>query len=166
MGLETREDFIQASPPLVFAYISDVRRHIEWSGAVEHGLERIEVLTDGPVGFGTRWRSDGRNLTGKLNHDESVVTEFDPPRRFGFDTQFELSGARVTFAHRYDLTPENGGTRLSYTLVRATPRNLRALLLLLSFLTVRRLTARRVVSSGFASLKAAVERLAAEQAPA
>lgn len=164
MAQDTRREFLSAPPNLVFDYIVDVKRHIEWSGAVELGLHRIEVLTNGPVGPGTRWQSDGRNFTGELNHDESTVTAFDPPHRFGFDTQFALKGAKLTFSHRYDLAAENGGTRLVYSLVKAKPRNLIGALFILYVATVKRATAKRVVSNGFEALKAAVERMASEEA--
>jgi uncharacterized protein YndB with AHSA1/START domain len=159
MALETHTEVIQASPAIIFTYLADVSRHLEWSGSVEHGLDQIEVLTPGPVGMGTRWRSAGRNYTGQLNRDESTVTEFEPPRRFGFVTRFELNGAKMTFHHRYDLTSQNGGTRVVYSMVSIKPRNLNALLLLLSLTTTKRTTAKRVIGSGVEALKLSIERL-------
>jgi hypothetical protein len=159
MALETRVVVILARPEVVFAYLADVSRHLEWSGSVEHGLDQIEVLTPAPVGVGTRWRSTGRNYTGQLNRDESTVTEFEPPHRFGFVTRFELKGARVSFHHRYGLTGQNGSTRLVYSMVSIRPHNVKALFLLLTLITAKHTAAKRVIDSGLEALKASVERL-------
>src|SRR5207249_277252 len=113
MALEKRTGLIAAPVPSVFAYLTNVTKHSEWSGSVEHGLAEIEVLTPGPIKLGSRWRSAGRNYTNNLNRDESEVTEFEEGRRFGFVTRFELNGAKVAFHHRYDFTAEGGGTRLT-----------------------------------------------------
>jgi uncharacterized protein YndB with AHSA1/START domain len=158
MALEKRTGWIDAPLASVFQYVTDVTKHSEWSGSVEHGLQEIEVLTPGAIKSGSRWRSVGRNFTENLNRDESTVTEFDANRRFGFVTRFELRGAKVAFHHRYDFAPEREGTRLTYSLESAMPRNVKGLLFILKMATARRSTGKEVLNSGFAALAAALKR--------
>jgi uncharacterized protein YndB with AHSA1/START domain len=165
MALDTLSGFVKAPPAAVFNYIADVKRHVEWSGSVDLGLDRIEVLTDGPIGKGTRFRSAGRNITSNLNRDESEVTEFEPGRRFGFETNFELNGAKATFTHRYEVSPEKDGTRLVYTMVGAKPHNAKALLLMAVLLTIQRPTAKKVTRSGFDALLKKLDEVMADQQP-
>jgi uncharacterized protein YndB with AHSA1/START domain len=94
---------IQASPETVFAYISDLTRHPEWAS----DPVKIAAITTGPVGIGSRYRSEAQShgITFKA---ELTVTEYDPPRRFGF------SGSDTTgnFLHEFALTPQQNGTHL------------------------------------------------------
>ncbi|MGY6501876.1 MAG: SRPBCC family protein [Acidimicrobiales bacterium] len=61
----------------VFAYLSDFTNTAEW----DPGIVESELLGDGPIGLGSRYRvvssTAGRELT--LIYE---VTEWDPPNRF------------------------------------------------------------------------------------
>jgi len=83
---------VAAPPEVVFAVASDLRRASDYV----RGIVRLDVLTDGPVGVGTRFRV-AREVFGKEVGQELVFTRFDPPRGYrvtcraqGFDCAFEL----------------------------------------------------------------------------
>lgn len=65
---------IDASPEAVFAMISD----IENSADRVEGIEKIEMLTDGPVGVGTKWR-ETRVMMKKEAVEEMEITAFERP---------------------------------------------------------------------------------------
>lgn len=68
---------VEAPAEIVFVKASD----IEGSPVHQPKIKRIEVLTQGPVGIGTRW-----NETRAMGKKEATVTleitEFDPPRSY------------------------------------------------------------------------------------
>jgi uncharacterized membrane protein len=64
----------------VFAYLDDLARHGEWQDAIVS----TRVLTEGPVGVGTR-AVDTRRIGGSRTQDSTYeVVEHDPPRRSAF----------------------------------------------------------------------------------
>ena len=64
----------------VFAYLDDLARHGEWQEAIVS----TRVLTDGPVGVGTR-AVDTRRVGGSRTQDSTYeIVEHDPPRRAVF----------------------------------------------------------------------------------
>jgi uncharacterized protein YndB with AHSA1/START domain len=91
--------------PEVFAYLSDLTRHGEWSPT---GL-RVEPIAPGPVAVGGRYRSFGFNL-GRQFENQLEITEFEPPKRFGFRAQTQI-GSRL-FRHTFVLTPTAAGVRV------------------------------------------------------
>lgn len=58
----------------VFEIITD----LEGSAETIRGIEEAEVLTDGPIGVGTRWR-ETRVMFGKRATEEMEITAFEPP---------------------------------------------------------------------------------------
>lgn len=91
---------IQCSPDHAFAYLSDLRSELDWNPA----CQRMEKLTDGPVGAGTRFR-------GKWKGGPTVeveIVDFEPPRQW---TAHNGGPVEVTFTAR--LEPAPGGTRLT-----------------------------------------------------
>ena len=68
---------IGAPQAAVFHLFADVKR------AAEHlsGVVRVEKLTDGPVGKGTRFR-ETRVFFKKEATEELEITGFDPPRSY------------------------------------------------------------------------------------
>jgi uncharacterized protein YndB with AHSA1/START domain len=90
----------------VFAYVSDLRRHGEWSPTEL----RIESLEPGrPIGLGGRYRSVGFNL-GRPFANQLEIIDFEPPKRFGFRAQTTI--ASVYFEHTFVLTPTAAGVRV------------------------------------------------------
>lgn len=89
----------------VFAYLSDLTRHGEWSPT----KLRVESLTPGPVAVGGRYRSFGFNL-GRQFENQLEVTEYQPSVRFGFKAQTTIPG--VYFRHTFVITPAGAGSRV------------------------------------------------------
>src|ERR1700693_857579 len=97
---------IDRPAPEVFAYLSDLTRHGEWSPT---GL-RVESIAPGrPVAVGARYRSFGFNL-GRQFENQLEITELEPPKRFGFTAQTQI-GSRL-FRHTFVLTPTAAGVRV------------------------------------------------------
>ena len=95
---------INAKPETVFAYVSDLTEHAEWSA----NPLKVEALSANPIGVGSAYRSSAtvRNLTFTA---ELRVTEYQAPTRFGFSGQ-DSTGK---FSHRFTLTPINSGTQVT-----------------------------------------------------
>lgn len=68
---------INAAPQAVFAIATD------FSGAPQRisGIKRVEMLTPGPVGLGTRFR-ETRIMFGKEASETMEVVEFEPGRSY------------------------------------------------------------------------------------
>ena len=74
---------IRGSQQDVFDAISDLENAADRIKAIN----KVEVLTEGPVGKGTRWR-ETRTMFGKECTEEMEITEFDSPNgyRVGADS--------------------------------------------------------------------------------
>lgn len=68
---------INASPEAVFSVSADIERWPE----VINGVERTEVLTEGPVGAGTKFH-ETRVMMKKEVTEVMAITSFDPPREY------------------------------------------------------------------------------------
>lgn len=117
MPVISKRIIIQKPVERVFEYLTDVEKHVEWSGTLSFGLERINKLTDGPLEVGSRFRS-----VGKLSHragveDNSTVTELEPNERLAWETVSEGAGQENTFRWAYTLRPRGDATNLTYTLL-------------------------------------------------
>jgi carbon monoxide dehydrogenase subunit G len=110
---------ISAPPERVFAVISDFARAAERI----RGIDRVEMLTPGPVGIGTRFR-ETRTMFGRPASEEMTVASFDPPR--GYQLLAESHGSR--YETEFDLSPVEGGTQLRMRF-RALPQTLLAKIL-------------------------------------
>ena len=104
MASVTVNKTIRAAPERVFAIATDLPNIAE----TVSGIESVEVLTEGPVGVGTRWR-ETRKMYGKTATEEMRVTGFEPPRSFVVEA--ESNGAHYTTEFRFE--PEGLGTRLT-----------------------------------------------------
>ena len=78
-------------------------------------ITKMEMLTDGPVGLGTRFR-ETRMMFGREATEEMEVVEFEPPSRFRLHA--ESHGSRYRTEYRY--TEADGGTDLEM-IFEATP---------------------------------------------
>ncbi len=94
---------IDAKPEVVFAYVSDLTKHPEWSG----GHLEIEALTSGPVAVGNQYRSHGEVATEKNRLNELRVTGYEPPTRFAFVAKDPDFGE---VSHVFTFTPQAGWT--------------------------------------------------------
>jgi uncharacterized protein YndB with AHSA1/START domain len=70
----TRE--IPASASEVWEIFTDLGGRGSWLSEVE----RVEIITDGPFGQGTRWRETRVDSRGQQVTEELVVTAMDPPK--------------------------------------------------------------------------------------
>jgi hypothetical protein len=77
MGQIIVETTITAEPERVFAALSDFPHAAERIP----GITAIEMLTDGPVGIGTRFR-ETRRMFGKEATEAMEVTAFEPGRSY------------------------------------------------------------------------------------
>lgn len=75
------------------------------------GIQRIEVLGDGTVGPGTRFR-ETRMMFGKEHTEELEIGSFDPPH--GYSVTGGSCGARIETVFRF--APAAGGTRVTMDL--------------------------------------------------
>ncbi len=103
---------IAAPPERVFEISTDLRH------AAEHvrGITRLEVLTDGPIGVGTRFR-ETRIVLEREATEEMEVTAFDPPRSY----TVEAESCGTHFASTFTFEPVDGGTEVRLVF-RAEPR--------------------------------------------
>ncbi|HYF11542.1 MAG TPA: SRPBCC family protein [Actinomycetota bacterium] len=112
----------KAPPDAVFDTIVDLRAHLEWSGerAASDTFKLLDLdAPEGPALVGTEFTSSGAADNGTF-HDRSVVSEASRPGVFVIDTDSRLDRKRgetwhVHFTHRYDVEPEGGGSRITYT---------------------------------------------------
>ncbi len=92
---------ISAPPEEVFAYLSDLEKHPEWSHCME-----IKKTSEGPVGVGTTYQSKGKNF-GITANETVEVTEHRPSERFAWQTTGAMG---MKFGWSFDLSPQEGGT--------------------------------------------------------
>ena len=97
------EKRIAAPAADVFAKLTDLASASETISAIR----RIEILTDGPVTVGTRFR-ETRVMFGREATEEMEISALDPPRRFAL--RAESCGCR--FQSEFRLEPAGGGTRV------------------------------------------------------
>jgi hypothetical protein len=75
--------------------------------AAEHvrGIEKIELLTPGPVGVGTQWR-ETRKMMGKESTETLEITEFDRPRSYAVGCE----SCGCYFETTFNFAPAGNGT--------------------------------------------------------
>ena len=99
---------INAQPEVVFAYVSDLTRHPEWSG----GRLKIEAVSTGPVAVGSEYISHGDVAGQKDRPNELRVTQYQPPSRFAFVAKDPGFGE---VSHEFTFKPQAGGTLMERT---------------------------------------------------
>jgi carbon monoxide dehydrogenase subunit G len=107
------ETYVRSTPDRAFAVFTD----LEAVGDRLSAIEEIELLTDGPIRVGTRWK-ETRELMGQSATEEMEIVEFDAPRRLV--AQAESYGTRYTT--QFEFEPEGAGTRIRVTF-RAEPQS-------------------------------------------
>jgi uncharacterized protein YndB with AHSA1/START domain len=100
--IETAVD-IARSPAEVFAVVTDVAHHPDWSS----GVERVNDLSDVPIRPGTTWTQLSRIL-GREFEVHAKVIGLVPERRFEYSVD---QPARIEMLWRLQPTPE--GTHLT-----------------------------------------------------
>lgn len=98
-----------ASPPReTFALVSDIPNAAKNISAIT----RIEMLTQGPVGQGTRWR-ETRLMMKKEASETMEIVAFDPPR--GYDVTAASHGARYRTTIRVEAAGSGSQVTMSFS---------------------------------------------------
>lgn len=142
----TVESVIAAPLETVFQLMTDIPR---WPRTIT-AIERVDVLTDGPVAVGTRFR-ETRRMFGREATEEMTVSELTPPTRFVL-TAFNHGTA---YRAEHSLAPTNGGTRLTLTF-EGIPKTLGARLLMPLGLMMKG-TVKKQLAADLADIKRAAE---------
>ena len=100
MAVISNSVVIRCTPEQAFDYLSDLRSELEWNPT----CERMEKVTDGPVGPGTRFRAKWK-LSPLV---ELKIVEYDRPRRWTAH-----NGGPLEVTMTVQLEPVSDGTRLS-----------------------------------------------------
>ena len=136
---------VNANPEEVFAYVSDISRHGEWSA----NPLTVEEASEGPVAVGKKYRTLAQFMGGEVEADVEV-TEYEPNSLFAFKLK-DSSGAHV---HEFKLTPQGEGTAVE----RKRTSDL-AFMMSLAFRTFGELfIGRPGMNKSFAALKANLEK--------
>jgi polyketide cyclase/dehydrase/lipid transport protein len=154
----------KARPEAVYDVLADLRTHLEWGGARQRRDFRLLSLDASrePATVGTAFSSTGAiPMSTRRWEDRSTVTVADRPRTFEFTTEGKAGEHRAMSAryrHRYEISPEAGGSRVTYTLTQVTISNP---MLRLALPGIRQLTWRMAIpmlaSRGLRNLSALAE---------
>ncbi|MGE3809490.1 MAG: SRPBCC family protein [Gemmataceae bacterium] len=98
---------VEAEPQMVFEACTDFASLAQRV----KGIEKVEMLTDGPVGVGTRFR-ETRIMFGKEATEEMEVTAFEPGK--GFTLEANSCGCRFISHHSFQA--EGKGTQLTLSI--------------------------------------------------
>jgi hypothetical protein len=129
---------IARSPEEVFDFMSDLRSERSWNPAVE----KIEKITDGPIGVGTRYMA-------KWKRSPEVIVEcthYDRPNGWT-----NINGGSLEIESVFTLVPTRSGTRLTNDFT-VRPHGLTTL-----FLPVIVSTMRRQFRTNLTELKRVIE---------
>ncbi len=98
--------------PEVFAYVTDVRKAVNWAGM----LEEVIVFSKGPVRVGTKGVNRMR-LLWKRAEVGWIITVLEPDRTF----TVKSTGGPIDGIYYYRFKPDDNGTILKLT-VEVAPR--------------------------------------------
>jgi len=99
-------EWVARSPKDVFQFVTESAN----APKVNDSVVRMEPLTDGPVGAGTRYR-ETRMINGKEQQAELEVVAFEDRSRYS--VRNETQGIETVY--EYEFSPENDGTRIDLT---------------------------------------------------
>lgn len=106
MGKLIVSTFVAAPLDAVFAIYTDLAKAAERIPEIT----ALEILTDGPVGKGTRWR-ETRLMFKKEAVEEMEITSFDAPKTY----TVEANSHGQRFETLFEFHEEEGGTRVTWT---------------------------------------------------
>jgi uncharacterized protein YndB with AHSA1/START domain len=146
---------IAAPPDRVFTLFTDLRN----APSRVKGITALEVLTDGPIGKGTRFR-ETRTMFGRSCTETLEITGFDPPRSYTVAANSGGCLCQTEFSFR----PDADGTAVEF-IFSATAQTFMAKLMSPLFRLMAS-TCRKAVERDMADLKAVAEGGAPGAAPA
>lgn len=156
MGLHCSTDrHIAAPPEALWALVSDLDR---WAGTIS-AIRRVEKLTDGPLGPGTRFR-ETRVMFGREATEVMTVDDFQPPHRMTFLA--ESHGSKYFSEIRFE--PDAGGTRATIAF-RAEPQSVGAKVMGVLMGPMMKGSIIKAFDADLADMQRAVEEGAAQPAP-
>ena len=112
---------IDAKPEVVWPWVADLERHVDWSPKPY----RIEWLEGEPNAVGSRFHSTGVIPGDKHHENEGRVTENQPHARFAIRS----TDPQGEYAHTYTLMPNGEGTDVTHRLEFVEMHGLAAVLL-------------------------------------
>ena len=146
--MQVRVSSVVAAPPeTTFAVAVAIAHWPDIIGAIE----RVEVLTPGPVTVGTRFR-ETRTMFGRSTTQEMTVAELDPPRRLVLTAHNH--GTNYRAEHLFE--PAGNGTRLTLTFVGQPQSMLARIFSPIGYMMLG--TVRRQLASDLADLAREAER--------
>ena len=113
MAAVTVTQRIEAPVETVFRLATDVDH---WAGRIT-GITKVERLTNGPVGVGTRFK-ETRMMFGKQATETMEFSAFEPNRRY----QLTADSCGALYQTEFRFEPDGTGTRLSVDM-RVTARS-------------------------------------------
>ena len=124
MRIATCKQVIAAPPEVVF------RRAADFANAPQaiKGIVKVEMLTSGPVGVGTKFR-ETRIMFGREATEQMEVTAFEPPHRYALGAEshgsryhsvltFRPSGQGCEVEMTFDCTPVTFFAKVMSVLMR------------------------------------------------
>jgi len=102
---------IDAPPQEVFAYISDLEKHVDWSGG-----QVITKTSEGPVGAGSTYVTQEEGPFGMTLKEKVEVIHYQASERFAWRSYGPMG---TWFDWSFELRPQNGGTILVERLDRS-----------------------------------------------
>lgn len=142
---------IQASPEEVFQKATDFAHCEEWV----RGVSKLELLTAGPVGVGTRWR-ETREMFGKQATETMEIAEFEPPRYYLVTAYNCGTHYRTELRFEPVEAPEGMATKVTATFT-GTPATLGARILNLLFGWMMKGTVRKLMRQDLEDLQRVIE---------
>jgi uncharacterized protein YndB with AHSA1/START domain len=106
--IRTTQVFVRAPLQKVFEYVSDLTKHPEWSG----GELKIESVGAGPIAVGKEYLSKGQVATQKDRPNTVRISQYEPPRTFGFVANDPDFG---NVYHVFTFNERNGGVMVTRT---------------------------------------------------
>ena len=101
------QETINAPPDTVFAMFADFHN----AEKNVSGISRIEVLADGPIGVGTRFR-ETRTMLGREHSEEMEITAFDSPN--SYTVEAESCGCHYTSVFRFQPVDKATSVEMSF----------------------------------------------------
>jgi hypothetical protein len=114
-----------APPEVVYDMLADLRSHLRWGGTEQSGDFRLLSMEapGGPATVGTIFATTGAiPMARKRWEDRSTVTVADRSSTFEFVTEGRVGSGPTAmvarYAHRYEIAPVEGGSRVTYAMTQ------------------------------------------------
>jgi hypothetical protein len=107
-----RSAVIQAPPPVVFAHLEDFHRWPEWSPWEGRDPQMMREYEGAEAGVGAAYHWNGNDQVGE---GRMTITESAPPSRLDIRLDF-IKPFAATNQCAFTLVPEDGGTRVTWTM--------------------------------------------------